>query len=145
MFVGGLFGAAVDGAVGLTFDSMFPGVRRNVSVAGSGQFGLAAGSVTDDTLMTLALLQTYLSCGRFDRDAFLLRMTDIIRKEPATFAKTLCTLRDQGCEPFCGTGGRSATRQQDTRQCDAEASGGSCVRSSGRDRLGTTDFCIRPF
>lgn len=99
---GGLFGAAAGDAVGLTFEGMMPASRRNLSVAGGGQFSLAAGAVTDDTMMTLALLRTYLSCGMFDRDTFLLRMTEIVRRNPVTFGrttKTLCALLEQGCLP----------------------------------------------
>ncbi|MDR0980650.1 MAG: ADP-ribosylglycohydrolase family protein [Methanocalculaceae archaeon] len=99
---GGLFGAAAGDAVGLTFEGMSPASRCNLSVSGGGQFGLEAGAVTDDTMMTLALLRTYLSCKTFDRDAFLLRMTEIVRRDPVTFGrttKTLCTLLEQGCLP----------------------------------------------
>lgn len=99
---GGLFGAAVGDAVSLTYEGMLPAPRRNLSVTGGGQFSLAAGAVTDDTMMTLALLRTYLSCGAFDRDAFLLRMTEIVRRNPVTFGrttKTLGVLLEQGCLP----------------------------------------------
>ena len=99
---GGLFGAAAGDAVGLSFEGMMPATRCNLPVAGGGQFSLAAGAVTDDTMMTLALLRTYLSCGTFDRDVFLLRMTETVRRDPVTFGrttKTLCTLLEQGCLP----------------------------------------------
>ena len=69
---GGLFGVAAGDAVGLTFEGMMPGPRYNLSVTGGGQFSLPAGAVTDDTMMTLSLLETYLSYGTFDREAFLL-------------------------------------------------------------------------
>lgn len=99
---GGLFGAAAGDAAGLTFEGSMPADRRGLWITGGGQFDLPAGAVTDDTLMTLALLQTYLSCGTFGRDAFLLRMTAVVRREPETFGrttKTLCTLLEQGCTP----------------------------------------------
>ena len=55
---GGLFGVAAGDAVGLTFEGMMPGPRYNLSVTGGGQFSLPAGAVTDDTMMTLSLLET---------------------------------------------------------------------------------------
>lgn len=99
---GGLFGAAAGDAVGLIFEGMMPATRCNLPVAGGGQFSLAAGVVTDDTMMTIALLRTYLSCGTFDRDVFLLRMTETVRRDPVTFGrtmKTLCILLEQGGLP----------------------------------------------
>ncbi|HJK20540.1 MAG TPA: ADP-ribosylglycohydrolase family protein [Methanocorpusculum sp.] len=97
---GGLFGVAAGDAVGLTFEGMMPGPRYNLSVTGGGQFSLPAGAVTDDTMMTLSLLETYLSYGTFDREAFLLRMTRVVLQNPVTFGrttKTLCVLLEQGC------------------------------------------------
>ena len=103
---GGLFGVAAGDAIGLTFEGMMPQPRYNLSVTGGGQFSLPVGAVTDDTMMTLSLLETYLSCGTFDRDAFLLRMTRVVMQNPVTFGrttKTLCVLLEQGCFPDVST------------------------------------------
>lgn len=60
---------------------MMPAPRHDLSVAGGGQFSLPAGVITDDTMMTLAMLRTYLFSGRFHQDAFLLHMTEIVRRK----------------------------------------------------------------
>lgn len=99
---GALFGVAAGDAVGLTFEGMLPSPRRGLSVAGGGQFHLPPGAVTDDTPMTLALAESYLSCGRFDRETFLPGIVLAVRTAPATFGRTTTTLvrlLEQGCSP----------------------------------------------
>lgn len=99
---GALFGVAAGDAVGLTFEGMLPAPRRGLSVAGGGQFHLPQGSVTDDTLMTLVLAESYLSCRRFDRENFLPGMVLTVQTAPATFGRTTSTLvrlLEQGCCP----------------------------------------------
>ncbi len=95
-----MFGAAAGDAVGLTFEGMMPAPCRSLSITGGGQFGLPKGAVTDDTLMTLVVAETYAACGQFDRDVFLRGMIETVRKEPATFGRTtkmLCSFLEQGC------------------------------------------------
>ncbi|MDV0442761.1 ADP-ribosylglycohydrolase family protein [Methanorbis rubei] len=96
---GGMFGAAAGDAVGLTFEGMMPAPRRNLSVTGGGQFHLVKGAATDDTLMMLALAESW-KTGRFDRDLFLQAMILTVAEEPQTFGRTtkmLCSLLEQGC------------------------------------------------
>lgn len=99
---GALFGAAVGDAIGSTFEGCYPAVRKNLEMQGGGQFNLPKGSVTDDTLMTLALGRTFLCCGYFSRTEFLRRMVLEVTKNPTTFGnttRTLTALLREGCYP----------------------------------------------
>ena len=99
---GALFGVAVGDAVGSTYEGLMPAHRRNLRMAGGGQFSLPKGAVTDDTLMTLDLAESRLEGGHFDRDAFLCRMSRTVRANPAPFGRTtrtLVSLLEQGCVP----------------------------------------------
>lgn len=71
-------------------------------MSGGGQFGLKKGGVTDDTLMTLALAETYCETGAFDREVFLRKLILTIRNDDSTFGgttRTLASLLEQGCRP----------------------------------------------
>lgn len=99
---GALFGVAVGDAIGSTYEGLMPGSRRNLRMAGGGQFSLPKGEVTDDTLMTLDLAESRLERGYFDRDAFLCRMVQTVRANPGPFGRTtrtLVSLLEQGCMP----------------------------------------------
>ena len=99
---GAVFGAAAADAVGASFEGMMPDDSRMPEMAGGGQFSLAAGEVTDDTLMMLALLETYAEAGCFSRELFFSRMIQTIRVQGKTFGnttRTLAALVEQGCFP----------------------------------------------
>lgn len=99
-----LLGAAAGDAIGSSFEGSLPAERRGLAMAGGGPFSLPKGSVTDDTLMTMALLATFFDTGCFSRDDFLLRMVRTVLAEPATFGnttKTLAALLTEGCFPVC--------------------------------------------
>lgn len=99
---GAIFGAAAADAAGSTFEGLMPDENRIPTMQGGGQFSLAKGEVTDDTLMTLALLETYAETKTFSRERFLSKMAVTIRNHPKTFGnttKTLASLVEQGCFP----------------------------------------------
>ncbi len=99
---GALYGAAAADAVGSSFEGLMADESRIPQMQGGGQFSLAAGEITDDTLMMLALLETYAEAGYFSRDIFLRRMILTIRERPKTFGnttKTLANLVEMGCFP----------------------------------------------
>ena len=99
---GAVFGAAAADAVGASFEGMMPDSSRIPKMTGGGQFSLAPGEVTDDTLMMLALLETYAETGHYSREVFLSRMICTIRSRPKTFGKTTKTLAsflEMGCYP----------------------------------------------
>ncbi|MDD2470850.1 MAG: ADP-ribosylglycohydrolase family protein, partial [Methanocorpusculum sp.] len=60
---GGLFGCAVGDALGVTFEGMDGDENRIPAMSGGGQFNLRKGDVSDDTLMMLALGETYCETG----------------------------------------------------------------------------------
>ena len=99
---GALFGAAAADSVGATFEGMMADESRIPEMRGGGQFSIAPGEVTDDTLMMLALLETYAEAGYFSRQLFLSKMIQTIRARPKTFGnttRTLASLVEQGCYP----------------------------------------------
>lgn len=99
---GALFGAAAADSVGATFEGMMADESRIPEMRGGGQFSIAPGEVTDDTLMMLALLETYAEVGYFSRQLFLSKMIQTIRARPKTFGnttRTLASLVEQGCYP----------------------------------------------
>ena len=99
---GALFGAAAADSVGATFEGMTADESRVPEMIGGGQFSIAPGEVTDDTLMMLALLETYAEAGYFSRQLFLSKMIQTIRARPKTFGnttRTLASLVEQGCYP----------------------------------------------
>lgn len=99
---GALFGAAAADSVGATFEGMTADESRIPEMIGGGQFSIAPGEVTDDTLMMLALLETYAEAGYFSRQLFLSKMIQTIRARPKTFGnttRTLASLVEQGCYP----------------------------------------------
>lgn len=99
---GALFGAAAADSVGATFEGMMADENRIPEMRGGGQFSIAPGEVTDDTLMMLALLETYAEAGYFSRQLFLSKMIQTIRARPKTFGnttRTLASLVEQGCYP----------------------------------------------
>lgn len=101
---GGIFGAAVGDAIGLTFEGCMPDVSRVPAVRGGGQFDLPLGGVTDDTLMMLALLETFGECGAFDREVFLQKVICSVRQEPVSFGRTtraLVSFLEMGFFPDC--------------------------------------------
>lgn len=104
---GAVFGAAAADAVGSSFEGLMPDDTRVPQMTGGGQFSLAPGEVTDDTLMMLALLETYAECGCFSRTRFLSKMVVTIREKPKTFGnttRTLASLVEQGCYPQAAAG-----------------------------------------
>ena len=95
-----VFGAAAADAVGAAFEGLMPDDTRVPAMTGGGQFSLAAGEVTDDTLMMLVLLETYAEAGCFSREVFFPKMIQTIRENPKTFGNTtrrLASLVEQGC------------------------------------------------
>lgn len=99
---GAVFGAAVGDALGASFEGHMGDDTRRLSMMGGGQFSLAPGEVTDDTLMMLDLFETYAECGSFVRRRFLEKMCETVRREPKTFGRTtkmLSALVGQGCYP----------------------------------------------
>ena len=99
---GGIFGAALGDAVGLTYEGCFGDESRVPDIRGGGQFNLSCGAVTDDTLMTLALIETWNECGCFERETFLKKMTLTVRENPVTFGrttKTLVSFVEMGMQP----------------------------------------------
>ncbi|MDO5844070.1 MAG: ADP-ribosylglycohydrolase family protein [Methanocorpusculum sp.] len=97
---GAIFGAAAGDAVGCSFEGMSADEKRVPEISGGGIFSLPAGSVTDDTYMTIALAETYLEYKKFDRDRFLKKVTLAIRSYGKTFGrttKTISALSEQGC------------------------------------------------
>ena len=99
---GGLFGCAVGDALGSTYEGARRDDMRIVEMRGGGQFNLKKGDVTDDTLMMLALAETYCETGQFDREIFLDKVILTIHQDDTTFGrttKTLASLLEQGCTP----------------------------------------------
>ena len=99
---GALFGAAAADSVGASFEGMMADDSRVPEMRGGGQFSIEPGEVTDDTLMMLNLLETYLEAGYFSRELFLSKMIQTIRARPKTFGNTTLTLAslvEQGCYP----------------------------------------------
>lgn len=97
---GAVFGAAAADAVGASFEGLMPDDSRIPEMTGGGQFSLAAGEVTDDTLMMLVLLETYADAGYYSRELFFSKMIQTIRARPKTFGnttRTLASLAEQGC------------------------------------------------
>lgn len=100
--IGGLFGCAAGDALGASYEGTCRDENREVCMAGGGQFGLKKGGVTDDTLMTLALAETYCETGAFDRSVFLRKLILTLRDDASTFGqttRTLASLLEQGCDP----------------------------------------------
>lgn len=79
---GALFGAAAADSVGASFEGMMADDSRVPEMSGGGQFSIEPGEVTDDTLMMLNLLETYLEAGYFSRELFLSKMIQTIRARP---------------------------------------------------------------
>jgi len=99
---GGLFGCAVGDALGSSYEGACRDEKRNVEMTGGGQFDLKLGEVTDDTLMMLALAETFCETGEFTRDLFLHKVILTLREDDTTFGrttKTLASLLEQGCTP----------------------------------------------
>lgn len=99
---GGLFGCAAGDALGSSFEGTERDEKRDVSMTGGGQFDLKRGEVTDDTLMMLALAETFCETGEFTRDLFLRKVILTLREDDTTFGrttKTLASLLEQGCTP----------------------------------------------
>ena len=99
---GGLFGCAVGDALGVTFEGMDGDENRIPAMSGGGQFNLRKGDVSDDTLMMLALGETYCETGEFCRDVFLRKVILTLREDDTTFGRTTKTtalLLEQGCLP----------------------------------------------
>ena len=99
---GGLFGCAVGDALGITFEGMEGDENRVITMSGGGQFNLRKGEVSDDTLMMLALGETYCETGEFGRDVFLGKVILTLREDDTTFGrttKTTASLLEQGCIP----------------------------------------------
>ena len=97
---GAVFGAAAADAVGSSFEGLMPDDSRIPQMNGGGQFSLAAGEVTDDTLMMLCLLETYAETGYFSRERFFAKMILTVRKRGKTFGNTtrrLVSFAEQGC------------------------------------------------
>lgn len=104
---GAVFGAAAADAVGAAFEGLREDSTRVPQMTGGGQFSLDPGEVTDDTLMMLALLETYAETGYFSRERFLAKMIVTIREKPKTFGnttRTLSSLVEQGCYPKAAAG-----------------------------------------
>ena len=100
--IGGLFGCAAGDALGASYEGACGDENREVCMSGGGQFGLKKGEVTDDTLMTLALAETYCETGAFDRTVFLRKLILTLRDDASTFGgttRTLASLLEQGCPP----------------------------------------------
>ncbi len=98
----GLFGCAVGDALGSSFEGSCRDENRHVDMTGGGQFDLKPGEVTDDTLMMLALAETFCETGAFTRDLFLQKVILTLREDDTTFGrttKTLASLLEQGCTP----------------------------------------------
>lgn len=99
---GGLFGCAVGDALGSSFEGSGRDERREIRMSGGGQFNLKTGDVTDDTLMMLALAETYCETGYFDMTVFLHKVILTLREDDTTFGrttKTMTSLLEQGCIP----------------------------------------------
>ncbi len=99
---GSVFGAAAADAVGASFEGLMADATRVPKMAGGGQFSLAAGEVTDDTLMMLCLLETYAEAGYYSRELFFSKMIQTIRLRGKTFGnttRTLASFAEQGCYP----------------------------------------------
>lgn len=100
--IGGLFGCAAGDSLGASYEGACRDENRKACMSGGGQFGLKKGEVTDDTLMTLALAETYCETGTFSREVFLRKLILTIRNDDSTFGgttKTLASLLEQGCHP----------------------------------------------
>ncbi len=99
---GGLFGCAVGDALGASFEGSGWDEKREIRMSGGGQFNLKIGEGTDDTLMMLALAETYCETGYFDRTVFLQKVILTLREDDTTFGrttKTVTSLLEQGCSP----------------------------------------------
>lgn len=99
---GGLFGCAVGDALGASFEGSGWDEKREIRMSGGGQFNLKIGEGTDDTLMMLALAETYCETGNFDRTFFLQKVILTLREDDTTFGrttKTMTSLLEQGCTP----------------------------------------------
>ncbi|HJJ36064.1 MAG TPA: ADP-ribosylglycohydrolase family protein [Methanocorpusculum sp.] len=99
---GAVYGAAVADAVGATYEGCMPDETRVPALIGGGQFALAAGEVTDDTLMMLALAESYLETNTFSPDRFIRSIITTIRTHPKTFGNTtrsLARFAEMGCYP----------------------------------------------
>ncbi|MEA5037582.1 ADP-ribosyl-[dinitrogen reductase] glycohydrolase [bioreactor metagenome] len=100
--IGGLFGCAAGDALGASYEGTCGDENRKVCMSGGGQFSLKKGEVTDDTLMTLALAETYCETGAFDRTVFLRKLILTLRDDASAFGgttRTLASLLEQGCTP----------------------------------------------
>ena len=99
---GGLFGCAVGDSIGSSYEGACRDENRHIDMAGGGQFNLKLGEVTDDTLMMLALAETFCETGEFTPDLFLKKVILTLREDDTTFGrttKTLASLLEQGCTP----------------------------------------------
>jgi len=99
---GGLIGCAIGDALGAPFEGMNGDEKRSVEMTGGGQFNLKKGEVTDDTLMMIALGETYCETGKFNKEVFLKKVILTVREDGRTFGKTTKTvvsLLEQGCSP----------------------------------------------
>lgn len=122
---GVLYGVAVGDAIGSSYEGMGPETRQGLHMSGGGMFDLKPGSVTDDTLMTLALIESRIEDGYFNRDRFLSKMIRTVRADPRTFGRTtrtLVSLLEQGCYP------ENATRAID--RIFGSRSNGSVMRTA---------------
>ena len=101
-YAGALYGAAAADAVCATFEGCMPDDTREPALTGGGQFSLAPGEVTDDTLMMLALAESRLQTGTFSSAAFASKVIATVRDRPKTFGRTTRTfaqLSEMGCDP----------------------------------------------
>ncbi|HJJ55210.1 MAG TPA: ADP-ribosylglycohydrolase family protein [Methanocorpusculum sp.] len=99
---GAVYGAAVADAIGATYEGCMPDDTRVPALIGGGPFALDAGEVTDDTLMMLALAESYLEENMFSAARFIQNIILTIRNHPETFGNTtrsLARFAEMGCYP----------------------------------------------
>lgn len=97
-----IYGAAIADAVGATYEGCMPDETRSPALVGGGLFALKPGEVTDDTLMMLALAESYLESGGFSAARFIHKAIATIRDHPKTFGTTtqsLARFAEMGCYP----------------------------------------------
>ena len=121
--VGAYLGLAVGDALGATTEFLTPREIRQYhkvhrDIVGGGWLHLAAGAVTDDTGMSLALGRSILSCGRVDACVVAEAFSDWMRSKPVDIGNTV----RRGIVHYRNTG------RPRIDQNDQSAGNGACMR-----------------
>jgi ADP-ribosyl-[dinitrogen reductase] hydrolase len=121
--VGAYLGLAIGDALGATTEFLTPREIRQYykvhrDIVGGGWLHLAAGAVTDDTQMSLALGRSIIDCGRVDACAIATAFSDWMRTKPVDIGNTV----RRGILHYRNTGRASIDQNEHS------AGNGACMR-----------------